>query len=116
MDGRKLAATREHARRSSLAAHKRGYTLYNQGRFLEGTIRSVLLQGYPDLEYFIFDGGSTDNSVEIIEKYSRWLTYWTSEPDAGQSAAINRGLNLSSGLYATWINSDDLLHKNARAC
>ena len=86
---------------------------FNQGRFLEETIRSVLLQGYPDMEYFVLDGGSTDNSVEIIEKYARWITFWTSEPDKGQSAAINRGLRMGSGMYATWINSDDLLCKDA---
>jgi glycosyltransferase involved in cell wall biosynthesis len=86
---------------------------YNQGRFIEETIRSVLLQGYPNLEYFIFDGGSTDNSVEIIEQYAPWLSYWVSEPDAGQSAAINRGLRMGSGLYATWICSDDMLYTNA---
>lgn len=86
---------------------------FNQGQFLEEAIRSVLLQGYPNLEYFILDGGSTDNSVEIIRKYSSWLTYWISEPDAGQSDAINRGLNMGSGLYATWINSDDMLCENA---
>lgn len=86
---------------------------YNQGQFIEETIRSVLLQGYPNLEYRIFDGASTDNSVEIIGKYAPWLTSWVSEPDAGQSAAINRGLSMSSGFYATWINSDDMLYKNA---
>ena len=86
---------------------------FNQGQFLEETIRSVLLQGYPNLEYFVLDGGSKDNSVEIIERYSPWLTYWVSEPDSGQSEAINRGLKLASGLFATWINSDDLLCKNA---
>jgi hypothetical protein len=86
---------------------------FNQGRFIEETIRSVLLQGYPDLEYLVLDGGSTDNSVEIIEKYSPWLTYWVSEPDSGQSDAINRGLHRASGLFATWINSDDMLCRNA---
>ena len=65
---------------------------FNQAQFLEETIRSVLLQGYPNLEYFVLDGGSKDNSVEIIKKYSPWLTYWASEPDGGQSNAINRGL------------------------
>ena len=86
---------------------------FNQGKFIEETIRSVLLQGYPNLEYLMIDGGSTDNSVEIIKKYSPWLTYWVSEPDDGQSDAINRGLKMSSGDFATWINSDDLLCKNA---
>jgi glycosyltransferase involved in cell wall biosynthesis len=86
---------------------------FNQGRFIEETIRSVLLQGYPNLEYFILDGGSTDTSVEIIKKYSPWLSYWVSEPDSGQSDAINRGLQMSSGLFATWINSDDMLCKDA---
>jgi len=86
---------------------------FNQGQFIEETIRSILLQGYPNLEYFIMDGGSTDGSVEIIEKYSPWLSYWVSEPDSGQSDAINRGLTTASGDFATWINSDDLLCKNA---
>jgi GT2 family glycosyltransferase len=86
---------------------------FNQGQYLEETIRSVLLQGYPNLEYFVFDGGSTDNSVEIIKKYNKWFAYWVSESDDGQSAVINRGLKMGSGLYATWINSDDLLCKNA---
>jgi glycosyltransferase involved in cell wall biosynthesis len=72
-----------------------------------------LLQGYPDLEYFVLDGGSTDHSREVIEKYSRWLTFWTSESDRGQSDAINRGLRRGSGLFATWINSDDMLCRNA---
>ena len=86
---------------------------FNQGQFIEETIRSILLQGYPNLEYFIMDGGSTDGSVEIIEKYSPWLSYWVSQTDRGQSDAINRGLTLASGDFATWINSDDLLSKNA---
>jgi len=86
---------------------------FNQGEFIEETIRSVLLQGYPDLEYLIIDGGSTDHSVEIIKKYSDWLTYWVSEPDSGQSDAINNGLKRASGDFCTWINSDDMLCKNA---
>ena len=86
---------------------------YNQGNFLEETIRSVLLQGYPKLEYIILDGGSQDQSVEIIKKYSPWSSYWVSEPDGGQSDAINRGLMRATGRFATWINSDDLLCKNA---
>lgn len=82
---------------------------YNQGQFIEETIRSVLLQGYPNLEYIIIDGGSTDNSVDIIKKYSPWLTYWVSEPDRGQSHAINKGLAHCTGEVFNWINSDDLL-------
>ncbi len=88
---------------------------FNQGAFIEETIRSVLLQGYPDLEYIVMDGGSTDHSGEIIEKYSSWLSYWVSEPDGGQSNAINRGLMMGSGTFATWINSDDMLCRNALA-
>lgn len=86
---------------------------FNQALFIEETIRSILLQGYPKLEYFIMDGGSTDGSVEIIEKYSPWLSDWVSQKDDGQSDAINRGVRLASGDFATWINSDDLLAKNA---
>ena len=86
---------------------------FNQGQFIEETIRSILLQGYPNLEYFVLDGGSTDDSARIIEKYSPWISFWVSEPDRGQSAAINRGLRMGSGRYATWINSDDMLCRNA---
>jgi glycosyltransferase involved in cell wall biosynthesis len=86
---------------------------YNQARFIEETLRSVLLQGYPNLQYLVFDGGSTDGSVDIIKSYSSWIDYWISEPDSGQSAAINRGLKMGSGQLATWLNSDDLLCKNA---
>ena len=80
---------------------------YNQGQFIEESIRSVLLQGYPDLEYFIFDGGSTDGSVEIIRKYEPWLNGWASEPDRGQSHAINKGLERSTGRFFNWHNADD---------
>lgn len=86
---------------------------YNQGQFIEETIRSVLLQGYPDLEYVVIDGGSSDESVEIIKKYERWLTFWVSEKDRGQAHAINKGLaNVRPGIF-NWINSDDLLMPSA---
>ncbi len=82
---------------------------YNQGQFIEEAIRSVLLQGYPDLEYIIIDGGSTDGAVDIIRRYEPWLAYWVSEPDRGQSHAINKGLARSTGKYFNWHNSDDVL-------
>ncbi len=86
---------------------------YNQAQFIEETIRSVLLQGYPDLEYIIIDGGSTDGSVEIIRKYEPWLAYWVSERDHGQSHAIHAGIKLSTGDFCTWLNSDDLFYPRA---
>ncbi|MCU0390335.1 MAG: glycosyltransferase [Thermoflexibacter sp.] len=86
---------------------------YNQGQYLEATIQSILNQGYPSLEYFIFDGGSTDNSLQIIEKYKKKITYWESEKDRGQSHAINKGFAKATGDIITWINSDDQLTPNA---
>ncbi|MDI6739195.1 MAG: glycosyltransferase family 2 protein [Candidatus Edwardsbacteria bacterium] len=80
---------------------------FNQGRFIEETIRSVLLQDYPDLEYMVIDGGSTDGTVEIIRKYASWLAYWVSEKDNGQSHAINKGMRRATGAIAAYINSDD---------
>jgi len=82
---------------------------YNQGIFLEETLRSILLQNYPDLELIVIDGGSKDNSVEIIKKYEPWITYWISEKDNGQSDAINKGIRKATGEILNWINSDDLL-------
>ena len=82
---------------------------FNQGQFIEETIRSVLLQGYPNLEYIIIDGGSTDNTLEVIRKYEPWLTYWVSEPDRGQSHAINKGIGKAMGEILFWLNSDDLV-------
>ncbi|MCS3657967.1 glycosyltransferase involved in cell wall biosynthesis [Salinibacter ruber] len=86
---------------------------YNQGQFIEETIRSVLLQGYPNLEYIVIDGGSSDESTEIIQKYDEWIEYWVSEPDDGQSNAINKGLEQCSGEIFNWLNSDDLLTMGA---
>lgn len=86
---------------------------FNQGIYLEETIRSVLLQGYPDLEYFIIDGGSTDDSVAIIRKYEKWLAGWVSEKDAGQSDAINKGFARCTGEIFNWLCSDDFLTAGA---
>ena len=86
---------------------------FNQGEYIEETIRSILLQNYPNLEYIIIDGGSTDNTVEIIKKYEKYLTYWISEPDRGQAHAINKGLEKCTGEVFNWINSDDFLEPNS---
>lgn len=83
---------------------------YNQAQFLERTIQSVLSQNYPNLEYIVIDGGSTDGSVDIIKKYQSKLHYWVSEPDNGMYDAINKGFASSSGDIMTYINSDDILH------
>ena len=80
----------------------------NQGAFLEETIRSILLQSYPDLEYFVIDGGSTDGSVDIIRKYEPWLTFWESVPDRGQPHAINKGLARTTGDLLAYLCSDDV--------
>ncbi|OAH98854.1 hypothetical protein A1353_21765 [Methylomonas methanica] len=85
---------------------------FNQGLFIEETIRSVLLQNHPNLEFIIFDGGSSDDSVEIIKKYDRWLTFWRTERDDGQGNAINKGLQICTGDIIAWLNSDDVFEQN----
>ena len=85
----------------------------NQGVFLERTIQSVLNQDYPNCEYFIFDAGSTDESIDILKKYDQELTYWTSEPDSGQSDAISKGWSMATGDILAWLNSDDFYYAKA---
>lgn len=82
---------------------------YNQSRFLELTIISIITQNYPNTELIIMDGGSTDNSVAIIKKYSKYIYHWESKSDGGQVNAIIEGFKKSSGVILTYINSDDCL-------
>ena len=86
---------------------------FNQGQYLEQTLRSVLDQGYPNLEYIVVDGGSTDDSVDILNRYADRLAWWVSEKDAGQSDAINKGFARASGDVYGYINSDDFLYPGA---
>ena len=86
---------------------------FNQGKFIEQTILSVLDQNYPNLEYIIIDGGSTDNTIDIIKRYKDRITFWVSEPDNGQSHALNKGLKKCTGDIFNWINSDDYLEPGA---
>ncbi len=86
---------------------------YNQGEFIEETILSIINQNYPNLEYIIIDGGSTDNTVDIIKQYEAHIAYWVSEPDEGQSHAINKGLERATGDIINWLNSDDYYYPDA---
>lgn len=86
---------------------------FNQGNFIEQTILSILDQEYPNLEYIIIDGGSSDETLDIIKKYENRLTYWVSEKDKGQSDAINKGLAHCTGDIFNWVNSDDFLEPNS---
>jgi glycosyltransferase involved in cell wall biosynthesis len=86
---------------------------FNQASFLEETIQSVLDNKYPKIEYIIIDGGSIDGSVDIIRRYEKYLTYWESKPDRGQSHAINKGLKYCSGEIFNWLNSDDYYYPDA---
>lgn len=83
---------------------------FNQGEFLEATLRSVITQGYPNLEYVVVDGGSTDGSADIIERYEADLAYWVSEPDDGHAHALNKGFAETTGEIMCWINSSDMYY------
>lgn len=85
----------------------------NSGRFLEAALRSVLDQGYPDLEYVVVDGGSSDGSVDIIRRYEDQLAYWVSEPDAGMYSALNKGFARTTGEVMGWLTGTDILHRGA---
>lgn len=82
---------------------------YNSGAYLEQALLSVINQDFDDYEFIVVDGGSTDNSVEVIKKYQDSISWWISEPDKGQSDAFNKGFSKATGVYYTWINADDLM-------
>ncbi len=81
---------------------------FNQGRFIEESLKSILDQNYPNLELIVMDGGSTDNTIEVLQRYSDRFAYWVSEPDGGQTEALRKGFALATGDIECWLNSDDL--------
>src|SRR5436189_912798 len=85
---------------------------FNQARYLEETIRSILLQGYPNIELLIIDGGSTDGSVDLIRRYDPWISHWVSEKDRGQAHAVNKGFGRAKGELVSWQNSDDIFNRD----
>lgn len=86
---------------------------YNYGRYLPDCLDSILSQEYPNLELIVLDGGSNDDSVEILRRYEKQIAFWRSHPDAGQYAAIEEGLNRATGEIMTWLNADDMFHPGA---
>src|SRR5512146_2770767 len=88
---------------------------FNQGHFLETAIQSVLAQSYPNIEYIVVDGGSRDESIEIIKKYQERFAWWVSEKDKGHADALNKGFSHATGEILAWLNSDDLYYPQAVA-
>lgn len=86
---------------------------YNSADLIEDCIRSVLDQGYPDVEYFVVDGGSTDGTVDVVQRYADRLAWWTTEPDGGQTDALNKGFRRATGELVCWLNSDDFFYPGA---